>query len=63
MKDFGKMTKLLEKEDYYMQMEILMKVNGLIINLMDLEYICTRMEQSMKGIGKMTNSMEKVNSN
>lgn len=37
MKDFGKMTKWMVMEDWYLLMEIIMKGNSKIIKQMDLE--------------------------
>ena len=49
-----------KKENYTMQMEMYMKVIGLMINQMDMVYIHIQMEQDMKENGKMINKMEKV---
>lgn len=51
MKDFGRMIKLMVKEDSYMQMEIFMKVIGLITNHRALVFICIKTVLDMRENG------------
>ena len=57
MKDGGKTTKPTEKEDLFMQMVMFMMDNGMMIKLMDLEFIAILMELNTKVIGKKINNM------
>jgi hypothetical protein len=60
MKAIGEMIGRMLEENYIMLMEIIMKVNGLMIKLMDMGFIHILMGQFMKDNGKMINKMVKV---
>jgi len=60
MKDGGKTTKPMVKVDLSMPMEMFMMDNGLMIKLMDLEFIAILMEPNMKVTGKRTSNTEMV---
>jgi len=60
MKDFGKITKQMEKGSFGTLMEMSMKVIGRMTRLTVLEFIYTLMEQSMKENGRMIYSMDSV---
>jgi hypothetical protein len=49
--------------NFIMLMEIFTKENGMMIKLMDGEFIYIKMELNMKGNGKMINKMVKVKKN
>ena len=59
MKEIGKITKLMEKENFGILMEIIMMVNGKITKLTDLEFIYIQMVPNIKANGKMIYSMVK----
>jgi hypothetical protein len=63
MKDTGKMIKLTETVDLFMQMEIIMKVSGRTTRPTDSENIHIQMAQNMKAFGLMINSMDRVRKN
>jgi hypothetical protein len=63
MKDTGKMIKLTETVDLFMQMEIIMKVSGRTTRPTDSENILIQMAQNMKAFGLMINSMDRVRKN
>lgn len=52
----GRMIKLMELEDFYMQMVIFILGNGVMIKLMDLEDINTLMKVNMKECGSTTDN-------
>lgn len=60
MKAIGKMIKLTEEEDSFMQMVIFMTVSGRTIKLMALENTLILMVPSMKDTGSMISNMVKV---
>ena len=53
----GKITRLKERENSLMLMEMFMMASGAMTRLMDMEFISTRTEPSIKDFGKMTFSM------
>jgi inorganic pyrophosphatase/exopolyphosphatase len=60
MKVIGKMVKLMEEEDLYMQQGMFMKENGRTIKLMDMEYIQELTDQLILVTGMRINSMDSV---
>ena len=60
MKDIGKMIKLTEEGDSFMQQEMFMRVNGRMIRPMVMEYIQELMDQLILVIGMRINSMDSV---
>lgn len=60
MQDIGKIIKHMVKGNFIMLIEMFLKVNGLMIKQMVLEFIYILMVQNMKVIGKMIYKMEKV---
>ena len=59
MKDTGKMIKLTETVDLFMQMEIIMKVSGRTTRPMDTEFTLKWTAPSIWENGMKTNRMEK----
>ena len=57
----GNLTKWMEKEHLLGQMEEFIRVDMLMIRKKDMEYSVGMMEESLKEIGLMENSMAKVN--
>lgn len=54
IKEIGKKTRHVEKENLFMQMEIIMKVSGKMIKLMDSVHMSIlKLERVTKVIGKM----------
>lgn len=61
MMDYGKITKLRERENLYTQMGITTKASGKTIRQMDMEYLYTlKPGLNMKGIGKMICSTDQA---
>jgi hypothetical protein len=60
MKDIGKMIKLTEEEDSFMQQEMFMRVNGRMIRPMVMEYIQELMDQLILVTGLRISSMDMV---
>ena len=58
--DFGDKEWRTDMEDWYMQKEMYMRVNGQKIKLMDSEYILILMEVDMKDTGSKINNMDSV---
>lgn len=61
MKDNGKMIKHMEKEHFYMSMELIIMVIGLMINKMELEWNVGKMEPNTKVIMLMAKKKDKEN--
>lgn len=61
MKDNGKMIKHMEKEHFYMSMELIIMVIGLMINKMELEWNVGKMEPNSKVIMLMAKKKDKEN--
>lgn len=61
MKDNGKMIKHMEKEHFYMSMELIIMVIGLMINKMEQEWNVGKMEQNLKVIMLMAKKKGKEN--
>jgi len=61
MKDNGKMIKHMEKEHFYMSMELIIMVIGLMINKMELEWNIGKMDPNTKVIMLMAKKMDKEN--
>ena len=60
MKGIGKMIKLMEEEDLFMQQAMFMRDNGRMIRLMALEYTQELMDQVIQVIGLRISSMDMV---
>lgn len=60
MRDTGRITRLMEREDLYMLMETSMKETGKMIKLMVMESILIQMAQDMKVNGGKINNMAMV---
>jgi len=60
MKGTGRMIKLMEEEDLFMQLEMFMKENGRMIRLMDMEYIQELKDQLILVIGLRISNMDMV---
>lgn len=58
MKECGIKIKPAAKEDLFIQMEMFITVNGNLIKLMVMEYICILMEHNTKGCGLKINNMD-----
>jgi len=61
MKDNGKMIKHMEKEHFYISMELIIMVIGLMINKMELEWNIGKMDPNTKVIMLMAKKMDKEN--
>jgi hypothetical protein len=61
MKDNGKMIKRMEKEHFYMLMELITMVIGLMINKMESVWNVGKMEQNSKVIMLMEKKKGKEN--
>ena len=61
IKVIGEMIWLMEKEDWFILMEIFILANGRMIKQMGLEYIWMQMGRDTKENGKKINKMEKEN--
>ena len=59
MKVIGRMTRQMEEVALFMQMEMSMRVNGVMTKLMDSENTCILTVLNTKDIGKKISSMEK----
>lgn len=57
MKAFGGMTRQMEREDLYMQIEISMREIGSMIRQMDTAYTTIQMALNMKAFGRKTSNM------
>ena len=60
MKETGKMVMLQGKGSSIIPMVIFMKVNGITIKPMAMEFTLTKRERDTKATGKMINSMGRV---
>ena len=58
LKDGGKIKEIILKEELLQLMVMFMKVNALMVNHMDSEYILMQMGNDMRVIGRMIKSME-----
>ena len=61
MKDNGKMIKHMVKEHFYMSMELIIMVIGLMINKMEQEWNVGKMEPNSKVIMLMAKKKDKEN--
>jgi len=61
MKDNGKMIKHMEKEHFYMSMELIIMVIGLMINKMELEWSVGKMDPNTKVIMLTAKKTDKEN--
>lgn len=61
MKDNGKMIKHMEKEHFYMSMELIIMVIGLMINKMEQEWNVGKMDPNTKVIMLMAKKKDKEN--
>ena len=57
MKDTGKGTSVMGKDDCYWLMEIFMKETGLIIKWKETEFMNIKVEDTMQENGKIINNM------
>ena len=58
LKDGGKIKEIILKEELLQLMVMFMKVNALMVNHMDSEYILMQMGNDMRDIGRMIKNME-----
>jgi hypothetical protein len=57
-KDIGKIIKLMEKENFCMQIKLYMREIGNLIRLMDMEFLSTQTRLDILANGKMTFNMD-----
>jgi len=60
MMDFGRTIFHMVMEEWYMQMEMFMKVNGILVNEMVMVCSQNEMETTLKEDGLMINEKDKV---